>query len=258
VEVLANLMTIAVERKKQEELIVEQSIKIVSSSKLAAMGEVASSLANDFNNPLAVIHNQISYLRMLSNSPTMSVKDVLSSASEIEKSLSRMNTLLKSLRSTTKENDNEDLQKVSVKVLIEDTLSYSESRFRKYNVVLFVDSISPDLVIPGRQVQLSQAILNLLNNSLDAIKTSETRWIRVGAEILNDEIVISVTDSGFGIPGELKKKIMDPFFTTKGLADGAGLGLSITRKIVESHKGKLLLNETSLNTRFDILLPASL
>jgi signal transduction histidine kinase len=90
---------------------------------------------------------------------------------------------------------------------------------------------------------VGQVILNLLNNAIDATKDCAQREIRIKSHRQSNKIIISVSDSGPGVPAELRDRIMEPFFTTKDVGKGTGLGLSISRGLMEAHKGQLLLAE---------------
>ena len=97
--------------------------------------------------------------------------------------------------------------------------------------------------------------MNLLYNAKDAIKNLDEKWIRIQVEFVNDKVLFRITDSGKGIPNEIAKKIMQPFFTTKETGSGTGLGLSVSLGIAKSHSGTLVLNEDSPNTEFILTLP---
>ena len=103
--------------------------------------------------------------------------------------------------------------------------------------------------------EIIQVVTNLLTNALDAISENETKNIRVKYEQINDFQVISVIDSGNEIPKEIKAKMMDPFFTTKGVGKGTGLGLSISKGILKNHGGDLVLDDSSGETTFKLFLP---
>jgi C4-dicarboxylate-specific signal transduction histidine kinase len=103
--------------------------------------------------------------------------------------------------------------------------------------------------------QISQVLLNLLNNAYDAALAQPDRWIELDARDQGSLVEISVTDSGPGIPRELARKIMDPFFTTKPPGKGTGLGLSISSNIMTDHGGSLSLDQNSPHTRFVMSLP---
>ena len=110
-------------------------------------------------------------------------------------------------------------------------------------------------MVSSRQAQISQILINLLNNSFDAIATLKNKWIEVKG--FNEEglIKIQITDSGTGIDKSVVEKMMNPFFTTKEVGKGTGLGLSISSEILKSHGGSLKYLEDSKNTTFLITLP---
>ncbi len=106
--------------------------------------------------------------------------------------------------------------------------------------------------------QISQVLLNLLNNAFDAVMDGppdKRRWVRVDIDLTGENVQLKVTDCGDGISAEVQMKLMQPFFTTKGTGKGTGLGLSISKGIVEKHGGQLFYNRESKNTCFVISLP---
>jgi C4-dicarboxylate-specific signal transduction histidine kinase len=98
-------------------------------------------------------------------------------------------------------------------------------------------------------------LLNLLNNSFDAVRDLQDRWIHIAFELGPKDVAIIFTDSGAGIAEALAEKIMVPFFTTKEVGKGTGLGLSIAKGIVEDHGGTIVLDQDCSNTRFIVTLP---
>jgi signal transduction histidine kinase len=104
-------------------------------------------------------------------------------------------------------------------------------------------------------VQIAQVLLNLIRNSCDAIERGAEKWIRIAVTRLPDSIEISVSDSGRGIPENVREKIFQPFFTTKEVGRGTGLGLSVSKGIVEAHGGTITLDTKSTHTRFVVTLP---
>ena len=97
--------------------------------------------------------------------------------------------------------------------------------------------------------------MNLINNSIDALENLSKKWIRIEFKLIQNHILISVIDSGIGLPSEIKDKIMNPFFTTKEVGKGTGLGLFISWSLIESNGGKLYLDPQNKNTCFVIDLP---
>ena len=112
-----------------------------------------------------------------------------------------------------------------------------------------------DLEFDCRPTQISQVLVSLINNSLDATRDLPEKWIEIQMEDQNGKIRITVTDSGNGIPEGIANKIMNPFFTTKEIGKGTGLGLSISKGIIENHGGTITLNTASPHTQFIIELP---
>lgn len=103
--------------------------------------------------------------------------------------------------------------------------------------------------------QSPQVLLNLINNAHDALENADEKWIEIKLEETENEIRLSVSDSGPGIPHELKEKIFNPFFTTKPVGKGTGMGLSISHGIVRSHHGSLEFNDKEKRTSFVNSLP---
>jgi C4-dicarboxylate-specific signal transduction histidine kinase len=108
----------------------------------------------------------------------------------------------------------------------------------------------------GQEIPLSQVAINLINNAVDAISTlPKPRFIEFRIYDKEDRIYFSITDSGTGIPLEVRNKMLTPFFTTKNATQGTGLGLSISLEIIRTHSGELYYVEESINTRFEFYLP---
>ena len=135
-----------------------------------------------------------------------------------------------------------------------DTLALCSERFKAHGVNLQVEDLREDISFAGRPVQISQVLLNLLNNAHDAIEALAEKWIKVSFKNLEDRIRICVIDSGSGIPENVREKMMQPFFTTKAIGKGTGLGLSVSKGIIDEHQGVLTVDHTCPNTCFVIEL----
>ncbi len=230
-------------------------LALLNSSKMSALGEMAGGVAHEINTPLSIISMKASQLKRLISSDSWDKKTGLEFAEKIENIAFRIAKIVKGLRTFSRDAAKDPLKKVSVKSIIEDTLSLCSERFKNFNVTMIADDIPDDLMIDCRQTQLSQVLLNLITNALDAIIDLPEKWVRIEAYKNYGVVEISVTDSGEGISSDLQDKIMRPFFTTKEVGKGTGLGLSISKGIIESHHGTLELDTKSLKTRFVIRLP---
>ena len=115
--------------------------------------------------------------------------------------------------------------------------------------------IPENLSLESRSAELSQVLINLLNNSFYAVLKEHVRKISIKAESIGDNIKITFSDSGAPISAEIKQQMLQPFFTTKPAGLGTGLGLTISRTLVENHHGHFELLQNEAQTTFIIVLP---
>lgn len=142
-----------------------------------------------------------------------------------------------------------------MKKIVDGTLSFCAQRFNYHGVKLAIDEIPAGLQVECRETEISQVLLNLLSNAYDVVEKLEEKWVRLSVKDLGDRVSILVTDSGKGIPPEIRAKIFQPFFTTKEIGKGTGLGLGISTRIIENHGGTLSVNAECENTQFVISIP---
>ena len=242
------------EKERQlEKLLEERSAMLLSQSKLSALGEMTAGIAHEINNPLGIITNRTSHLRSHVMKDSAQKDFIVRNLDQIEATSERMAKIINSLRNFSRDNKNEPFVKVPICRIVDETLAYCHDRFYLSGIKLEVDPYPQD-EIECRVVQISQVLLNLLNNSFDAVLGSDKPWVKISFENKESTLLIKVTDSVNGIPEAIRKKIMEPFFTTKE-ESGTGIGLSISKGIVEDHKGRLFYDESSSHTRFVIELP---
>lgn len=242
------------DQQQQLETILKERVKqLVDQSKFSSLGEMTAGIVHEINNPLSVIRNRSSFLRSQVLRDKADKEALLRNLDQIEITSERMFKIVNSLRKFTKNSDGEIFQPVSIATVFEDTLSYCSDRFYYANIKLNVDPY-PLKEVECKSVQISQVMLNLLNNSIDAIKGTTEPWVNIHFEEKEFSLQIKVVDSGKGIPLPLRKRIMEPFFSTKP-EGGTGLGLSISQGIVEDHQGRLFYDESAENTTFVVELP---
>jgi len=232
---------------------VEFKARLTQSAKMAALGEMAGGVAHEINNPLTILS-----LTLDKAQTTLEKKDYETLALSLEKShvtVERMSKIVKGLLVFSRENSNEEFNQVIVQKLIEETLSLCSEKMKNHDIELFVSVPVNTVSFIGNELQISQVLLNLLNNSHDAIIDMNEKWIKLEVQDLGSLIEFSVTDSGQGIHTEKLEKIFQPFYTTKEVGKGTGLGLSISRGIIEGHRGKLMVDTISKNTKFFFILP---
>lgn len=238
-----------------ERQIEEAKAKLISAAKMAALGEMSGGIAHEINNPLTVIQARAFQLAQMVDMEKVDAVKVKQAAESISRTADKIARIIKSLRSFAREGTYDPFEVVPLKAMIEETLEFCRMRFYNHGVEIEVSPIDTDLEIECRLVQLEQVLLNLLNNSFDAIQHLDNKWIRISVKEHIDSVQIIVADSGHGIPDEIADQIMLPFFTTKEVGKGTGLGLSISAGILRSHKGSLTLLKEAPNTTFVVSLP---
>lgn len=232
----------------------EQRALAMSSSKFAALGEMAGGVAHEINNPLAIITTQAIYLRKLLMSGR--TEDAISIINKIDSTVLRISKIVKSMRQLSRDGTNDKYEIVSVESIIEESLDLCNERFSNNGIKIIKTNIDPAVYINCQKIQISQVIINLLNNAFDAICDTKDPWIEIKLIEENNHVLLNITDSGEGISEDLHAKILSPFFTTKKAGHGTGLGLSISKTILEQHGGELKLDSLSKNTCFMIKIPA--
>lgn len=243
-------------RKALEAELEASRMKVVSSSRLSALGMMAGGIAHEINNPLGIIHAYASDLRELAREQSVSVADVERTSARIVETAERIGSIVQSLRHIARDGDADPVQPAPLREVIERVLELSRERCRMHSVRLTCSPIDAGLQVPCREVQIAQVVMNLLQNAFDAVvETRNEKWIELEVRASVDSVVVAVIDSGPGVPAEIRDRIMEPFFTTKPVGKGMGLGLSLARSIARQHGGDLTLGEHRGHTCFTLALP---
>lgn len=228
--------------------------KIIFESKMKTLGEMASGMAHEVNNPLMILLSSVEVLR-----GTMSETDNLEQKSNIltniEKSIERIRLIVRGLKTFSRNSENDPFHKSPLQEIIRDTLSLCQDRINQNGITIKCSIPEDPCLVNCRPAQLTQVLVNLLNNARDAVADYPEKWIRLDVSIDADHYIVRVTDGGHGISEEIQEKIFHPFFTTKDIGLGTGLGLSISKGIIQDHLGQLFVDNTCANTCFTITLP---
>lgn len=255
--ILSELVMTLIEKRKENALLKKQEVMIIHSSKMASLGEMASGIAHEINNPLSIIQANATLLMERMETEVVAQEVVLKTLTKINTTSDRISKIIKGLRTVSRNADNDLFELVSIEKLKQDTLSLCEQKMKKENIEISITVPIIDLKINCSEAQILQVLINLINNAHDAILQNAIKWIRVEFAIIENKNLFrcTVTDSGSGIPKNIAMNLMQPFFTTKEIGKGTGLGLSISRKIIEGHNGNFYLNEDCSNTQFIFEFP---
>jgi two-component system NtrC family sensor kinase len=242
------------ELQKYTKHIVEFQTQLTQSSKMAALGEMASGIAHEINNPLAIIQGKLYAVKTMIAEGEFAQDAVNRDFEKIETTVTRIAKIVKGLNLFSRKADQDEMVKAKVSQIIEATFDLCRERFHAQQIKLECDTLS-DLEIECRPTQISQTLLNLLSNAFDAVIGLPEKWVKVSINHDSSVARIKVQDSGRGIPEATANKMMQPFFSTKEVGKGTGLGLSISLGIVQEHGGNLFLDQASKNTTLVIELP---
>lgn len=240
------------ERAKQ---LIAAEAKLVTSAKMAALGEMAGGIAHEINTPLSTIMMMSEQIGELLTEEPIDRKETTEMTRLIGKTVERIAGIVRGLKTFSRDGSKDSFTPVPLKQILDETMALCNEKLKHGGVELTIEKISADIMIQCRAVQISQVLLNLINNAYDAILPLSERWIKLTTEIQKDFVQIVITDSGKGIPKEIQNKIFQPFFTTKEIGSGTGLGLSVSKGIVDAHNGSLNLDANCPNTRLFLRLP---
>ncbi len=222
--------------------------QMIRQEKFASIGEIAAGIAHEIGNSLAII---VAYTKMLVNKGCD--EDTKECLNYIMDAAARMDRITKSLLMYAKPSYQQE--RLNINRVIEDSIAVVLFQCERDDTSCRIEKNFGENLLPvmGNKGELQQVFINLFINSVHAMPQGGT--ISVSTEKSEKDIIIKVIDTGEGIPEENREKIFDPFFTTK--PKGTGLGLSITQRIIENHKGEILVcSDVGKGTTFIIRLPA--
>jgi len=226
---------------------------LVQAEKLAALGEMSAGISHELNQPLAAIRS------LADNGATFLDRGMAPKAGEnferIGAMAQRSGRILKNLRAFAR-NEEEPLSAVDLLACIDAVRNMLEDRLAGSSVEVSLDLPTGPVFVTGGRVRLEQVILNLMANALDAIEASGQQSGRIDLSLstTQDTASLTVTDTGPGLPAP--EKVFDPFYTTKAVGDGLGLGLSLSYGLIQSFGGQLLArNHPVGGAVFEIRLP---
>ncbi len=231
--VLSRVLT---ERQDAERRIQDLQAELLHASRLSVMGQMASTMAHELNQPLTAVVNYLAAGRqLLASGAGERVGEMIEKAAA---QAQRAGDVIRRLRGFVSKGETE--RRIhSLNQLVEEALALAlvGARQRGVRVSIEFDHTVPAVLVDN--VQIQQVVLNLARNAVEAMEPVERREITIGTRAIPDENIVEVTvaDTGPGIAPELADRLFQPFVTTK--PTGMGLGLSICREIVEAHHGRL-------------------
>jgi PAS domain S-box-containing protein len=245
------------DRKHAEEALRQAQADLAHVSRATTMGELTASLAHEVNQPItAAVTNANTCVRWLAGD-TPNIEEARDAAMRSAKDGRRAAEIISRIRLLFKKGITER-ELVDVNEVIREMFVLLRGEATRYSVSIRTDLATDLPPLMADRIQLQQVMLNLIMNSIDSMKDVDgRRELSIKSQLVeDDQLLVSVSDTGVGLPAQQAAEIFNAFFTTK--LEGTGLGLSISRSIVESHEGRLWAESNSpLGATFHIALPTS-
>lgn len=244
------------ELRQAERRNLEMSQRLATSAKFAALGEMAGGIAHEINTPLAIIQGLADELLDQVEAGELDLPAMIRVNQKISATVARVARIISGLRAFARDGARDAPCAVTLRSLVADTLGLCGENLKVRGIELRVEEgNAAEISVLCRSTQIVQILLNLLNNARDAVADAPSRSIVLRMAAGEAYADLRVLDSGPGVPKELRDRIMEPFFTTKPVGRGTGIGLSIARSLAEDNGGMLLLDEGEPATCFVLRLP---
>lgn len=241
------------ERHRAEAELRTTQVELVQASKMAALGQMAAGLSHELNQPLAAIRSYAeNAINFLDRQRTETAKSNLTGIAELT---DRMARIIKNLR-TYSRNEQVPARPVLLQNAIHEALSLLHGRLTQVDISVALDTPVDLPPVMAGDVRLQQVFVNLFTNAIDAMKDAPERTLSIRATSDEGGVQVCVQDTGPGVPAEVLENVFDPFYSTKDVGEGMGLGLSITYGIVRRFGGVITVsNAPEGGAVFTVTLP---
>lgn len=221
---------------------------------LSTLGLLTAELIHEIATPLAAISTNLLIIKKIGKESEPNINLLNQYITKIERNVESLIRITYSIKNNIYPSTATEPHNISLNDIVGSALELCQSKLDKYDVSV---QIAPHIEIDTCHwpADLSQVFVNLINNAVDSIKHLDNKWIKIDFKDFSDHIEIHVTDSGTGIDEQHYDNIFNAFYTTKEKSEGAGLGLSISKKIIERHCGHINLDLESEHTKFIIKMP---
>ena len=241
----------------------EARAHLVQISKLATLGEMATGMAHELSQPLNIIHMAAEALLEEVRDGGIPTDILVTKLERIEGQTDRASAIINHMR-TFGRTDSGEMEEVDLKEAVQGATGLISEQLRLSEIELSVNLPKTCRKISGHQLRLEQVVLNLLSNARDATRANEDSGqkpqritIDITDDPRSDEVILTVQDTGGGMPDAVLERIFEPFFTTKEVGQGTGLGLSISYGIIGEMGGRIEVANVDGGARFTIVLLAA-
>ena len=244
------------EKKNAEKLKEEMNKKLLHSTKLAAVGELAAGVAHEVNNPLSIIMGNLEIMKSKIQSDEGMTDSLSKHLATITTAIDRIKSVIQGMKGLSR-SESSAVEIWDANEIIRDNFNLINIIYEKEGIHLIMNYSNEKAYIKCSKDQIQQVLLNLISNSRDALRNKKYhKNITINCKIIGRKVILAISDNGSGIPEHCRNKIFQSFFTTKPAGSGTGLGLSICQTIINDHGGSIDFESTiNVGSTFFISLP---
>lgn len=241
------------ELQEVTKIVLEQKKELIRSEKLATIGKIAAGVSHEINNPLAIICGKVSLAIDMVEAGQPKEK-ILPLLTKVDATADRISQIVQALNTFSRNNFGALKTTCSLNDIIEDCLVSFQDKIEANGIFLDLN-LRENVTIEADPTQVYESLSHLISNSIDAMELSLIKKLSIELSHNSEKAFIRVSDTGHGIEDAILDSIMEPFFTTKDVGKGKGLGLSIAKNLIEAHEGFITIEKNRHPTVFQVLLP---
>ena len=256
----ADNLEVMVEERTRE--LKEKEGQLIQSSKLASLGEMATGIAHEINQPLNVIKmTTTGMLHFLNKGKTLPDGMLQEELTSTDGQIERMRKIINHLRSFSRKSTEITTEEVDINIPLNDSLGFVKEQLGMHEIKIETDIAGSLPKVMADANKIEQVFLNIFNNARDAMDEAAAgvhgKLLKIRSFTEEDQVFVTISDTGGGIPVHAREKIFEPFYTTKEVGKGTGLGMSISYNIIKDFKGSLNFDvEEGVGTTFKVALPS--
>lgn len=241
--------------KEAQRLLDEERAKSASQSRLAHLGLLSAGVTHEINNPLMVIklRSQL-MMKSIANRGNIPTETLLTYLEAIQDSANKIESIVKGLRTIANGGNDDEQGRFSINQVLEEVLFLCRAELEEQQVSVNLSAMA-EVEVEGNITLMGQVFLNLIDNSIDALKDRPLKKILITLSRSENDATITFEDNGPGVEEKNRDKIFLPFFTTKAPGEGTGMGLSISASIIQAHRGSIEYSFEKGRSIFTIHLP---